>query len=291
MTIVIARRRNDEILLLADTMVTDANLTGPDVIPGRLKIVTIGSRITVAFAGNADAAFLALRTARREFHRSGSKSAINVLKEASSDGTTDFIVAIHRPETFLLRVRKGVTLEISDICALGDDEPFVSLIEEARNSVDTGPLRKSELRLKFVYRLMTNKDLGSSVGGFPISVEALPTAHRYLGITGTYTYKFPALKWGEETHQPIEQVYSGDGHFMFSIVPSQISDVPVVGACLLQARQGYVFSPLEEPHAFRIDLLPENTEWEGKEQEMYKHLNDAISQHVHRINDTISADG
>ena len=127
---------------------------------------------------------------------------------------------------------------------------------------------------------MTNKDVGPHVGGFPIAVEALPTGHRYLFCSGGYTYKFPELKWGEVTYQPIEQVYTGDGHFTLSVVPSEALDVPVVGACLLQARMGYVFSPTEQPEAFHVRLAPRNSLWEGTEQQMYAILKEALAFHV-----------
>lgn len=61
MTVVIAQIRNQEILVQADTKVVDAKEAGPDMIPGRLKIVTLGNRFTVAFAGAADPAHIAIK--------------------------------------------------------------------------------------------------------------------------------------------------------------------------------------------------------------------------------------
>jgi hypothetical protein len=70
MTIVIAARRDEEALLLADTMIGNRGERRNDVVPGRLKIVTIGPRVTVALAGNADSADVALR---RNWSRSGDR--------------------------------------------------------------------------------------------------------------------------------------------------------------------------------------------------------------------------
>lgn len=279
MTIVIAKRAREEILILADTMIGDRDQTGPDVMPGRLKVVTIGPRVTVAFAGNADPAGVAVQEARYKLRQNGLAVTTEFLKAESADGTTDFLVASHDPDARLVRLRKGVALEVADICALGDDEPFRDLIDQAR-ATDVTPLRRSDLFTRFFDRLMTNKSLGPHVGGFPIAVEALPTGHRYLGCSGGYTYKFPELRWGEETHQSIEQVYSGDGHFEVSIVPSEQVDVPVVGVCLLQARMGYVFSPIEQPQAFLVPLAPHNEPWEGQERRMYDLLKRSLSDHV-----------
>ena len=61
-----------------------------------------------------------------------------------------------------------------------------------------------------------------------------------------------------------------------------MSDDPVVGACLLQARTGYVYSPIEQPAPFRVELLRDNA-WEGREQEMYGVLRKAIEEHVRAV--------
>ncbi|KSV76013.1 hypothetical protein N185_16325 [Sinorhizobium sp. GW3] len=61
MTIIIAQRRGDDILLLADTKIGNAGEKGPNVIPGRLKLIVLGKGLTVGFAGNADAADVTIR--------------------------------------------------------------------------------------------------------------------------------------------------------------------------------------------------------------------------------------
>lgn len=267
-------------LFLTDTMVGNRNEPRPNIMPGRLKVVTIGPRVTVAFAGNADAAGLAIQAARRLLLHRGLAAASEFLKAESIDSGTDFLIASHDPEARLVRVRSGVALEVKDICSLGDDGPFKDMIEQARPVTDDLPLGRSELRHRFFDRLMTNKNLSPVVGGFPIAVIASPAGHRYLSGSGVYTYKFPDIEWGKETHQSIEQVYSGDGHFELSIVPSEHLDVPVVGVCLLQARTGYVYSPIEDPEAFRVTLAPHDEPWAGQQQRMHGILKQAVADHA-----------
>jgi hypothetical protein len=86
-----------------------------DVVPGRLKIVTIGPRVTVAFAGNADSADAALRQARAQLLETGVGAAIDVLKEDSRSSATDYIVASHLERLNQIRIRNGATLEIGNI--------------------------------------------------------------------------------------------------------------------------------------------------------------------------------
>jgi hypothetical protein len=163
---VIAKRRQDEILLLADTMISDPRTTSPDIrpgrlrmndtIPGRLKLVTIGECVTVAYAGNADPAGPVIKKARCKLYRVGLESASEVLQLASQEYDLDFIVASHRPETSLVRIKNGAMLDIPDneICALGDDELFKELIEKARISIDTESLEHSDLRAGFLSGLL-----------------------------------------------------------------------------------------------------------------------------------------
>ena len=239
--------------------------------------------MTVAFSGNADPAYVAIREARRALYGSGPRAAVDVLKQASQDGHIDFIVAVHAAEASLVRLRRGVPLDVPDLCALGDEGPFRALIDEARARPEVGPLRLGKLRLGLIDKLLKNKDLGPSIGGFPISVEATTSGHRYVHVTGAYTYKMPEGMWGRETHQSIEQVYTGDGHFTLSVVPGELADVPVVGACLLQARKGYVYSPMEQPCAFQVALSAPELRWEGHEHEMYSVLNRAIASHSGKL--------
>ena len=283
MAIVIAQRRREQILILSDTMISNPMEKGPDVFQGRLKVVTIGPCVTIAYAGNADPASVAVREAREQLRRTGLAVAVDVLKQASRDGLIDFLVASHRLEASLLRIRRGVALDVKDICAIGHEEPFQSLIEQARFFDPTETLKDSNLRFRFSDRLMTNKDLGPSVGGLPIAVQATASDHRYLFLAGTYTYEFPPLRPGEQVQQPIEQVYTGRGHFGLYVVPSQAVNTPVVGGCLLQARMGYVFSPIEKPEAFRVPLLPSTVEWEGHEQQMLEVLQRELATHVGRV--------
>lgn len=58
------------------------------------------------------------------------------------------------------------------------------------------------------------------------------------------------------------------------------SDAPVIGICLLQARSGYVYSPIEQPEAIKVPLLEYGVEWEGREQEMFAGLREAVAKHT-----------
>jgi hypothetical protein len=283
-TIAIAQRRGDDILLVADTKITDKSgmRRGIDELPGRLKVVTFAERMTAAFAGNEGLASYAIRDARRACRQDGPAAALDVLVDSSGAGEVEYLVAAHHDEAMLVRIKDGGRLYIQDdVCAIGVHEPFKEMIDRAR--ADTRePLSKGVLRTKFVDVIMTGKHGEASVGGFPIAVWATAAGHRYVGHDGGYTYEFPPL-WGRTTVQSMEQVYTGQGHFRLAIMASESMDVPIVGACLVQARRGYVYSPIESPQCpepYTIDLLPGEEKWEGREREMYAALRAAIAKHV-----------
>lgn len=282
MTIVIAQIRNDEILILADTKIHDPNETGPNTIPGRLKIVTLGHQFTVAFAGAADPAQIAIQNVAKLVSVKAFEAAIETLKDWSKQYDIDFISASHLPRAQLLLIRRGGALDIRDICSIGDAGPFEELVEAARVSNEDGPLKRSNLRTRFIDRLMTNRGLGDHIGGFPTAVEATSEGHRYLSCSGFYTFKFPALKWGEETHQSIEEVYSGEGHLEMAMMAPSRSDIPVMGVCLVQARTGYLYSPLCRQPARLIKLIDQQ-KWAGHETAMYAVLRQAMDEEVENL--------
>lgn len=109
MTIVIAQRRDEQILLLADTKIGNTGATGPNVIPGRLKLVVLGNTLTIGFAGNADAAGVVVRKAREILYGAGEQAAINLVRAASTNGETDYIIAAHQPYASLLLLRRGAS--------------------------------------------------------------------------------------------------------------------------------------------------------------------------------------
>jgi hypothetical protein len=108
--------------------------------------------------------------------------------------------------------------------------------------------------------------------------EGTPLHH-----SGFYTYDLPAIHAGETVEQSIEDVRTGRNHLMLSVLPSRQAGVPVVGACLLQAGIGWVYSPMERVDPFKIELAPAGFDVEGREQEMWGRLQDAIEEHVQAV--------
>jgi|GEM_PF-4236986 len=278
MTLVIAQRHEDQVMILADTKIMDPSKTRPDIIPGRLKAIILGPGLSVAFAGNADAASLAIENARDALLFCGIEDAINIIQSDSREGETDYIIACHSPKAELLCLRRGGRISVPDICSIGDDDCFKDAIKKAIDSQKR--LLDSDLRTYFYDRLLTGQNIGEKIGGFPVTIYATNESHNYMPFFGSYTYKFPKLKSGMPTYQEINQVYTGDGHFEFGILPPETPNLPVLGAYSLQAKMGYIYSPIEQVDPYCIRLWPSDQPWEGHEDEMLQILKKAINDHV-----------
>lgn len=173
--------------------------------------------------------------------KTGFDDCLQVLIEHSATGSANYIVASRLDRLCLLRVRNGVAIDIDDICAIGDQAAFQSVIDQYLNSLRDGTLTTGDLRYHFLDRIMTAKGLGNTIGGFPIAAVASPGRRAYLHHSGFYTYDLPEIPPSTTVEQSIEDVYTGRNHFTLAILPSSRSGLPVVGACLLQARAGWVF--------------------------------------------------
>lgn len=59
--------------------------------------------------------------------------------------------------------------------------------------------------------------------------------------------------------------------------------MPVVGACLLQAGIGWVYSPMERIDPFKIQLAPPGSDLEGLQHQMLGRLQEAIEERVEAV--------
>ena len=182
MSIILAQRHNDEILLLGDTKISSTAARRPDELPGNLKVITFAKRMTAAFAGNVGAANVAIKRARLAFYAAGPNAAIEVLRTSSRNTDVDYIVASHHSETKLMVIRNGGLVQIdNDVCSIGQSGPFSTLIKTAQEVVASSNLNRGALLSGFIDVIMTGKHEEVTVGGFPIAVIATAENHRYLG--------------------------------------------------------------------------------------------------------------
>lgn len=102
MTIVLAQKFGERIIILADTMISDSNTEKPSIIPGRLKAIVISKKLSIAYAGHAnqchDVALKCYSLARKNGQLN---EILEFLRLSSAPNNyeveMEFIVAAHNP--------------------------------------------------------------------------------------------------------------------------------------------------------------------------------------------------
>ena len=99
MTVVIAKRFGQTIVILSDTMISDTNLGRENAIPGRLKAIIIADRLFIAYVGHSDPALHAIRQVAASYPTAGLGAVLESLREVTAFDyhDIDFIVASHDP--------------------------------------------------------------------------------------------------------------------------------------------------------------------------------------------------
>ncbi|MGT2501216.1 hypothetical protein ACVOMS_11065 [Bradyrhizobium guangxiense] len=120
MTIGLARRFGDRILIVADTMISWSS-TKNEMIPGRVKAVVLTEDVSAAYAGSVEHALPALqKSAQVARHGGRLEEIIEPLRATSADTAhdkeleTEFLVASHRGEIAMMKVWRGGQITKSD---------------------------------------------------------------------------------------------------------------------------------------------------------------------------------
>jgi hypothetical protein len=261
-TIAIARRFGERILIAADTTITDA--VRQDILPGRLKAIVLSPTVSVAYAGHADPALHAVREARRQLQITGRPDRARATLEAAArrpDIDVEFIWATHAGGQASLRKigRAGATDEL-DACFIGDsavvkDVREVELLQRADPVPDYG-ITADELRFWGAFtRLYGDRgvQIRAGVGGLPICLLASPLGHTYQGVTGASVWDPLDLSVGLTPGQ-IAARKTGETAWNYAVISSRWRGVAVIGAAFEQLALGYVYSPLEDdaPELLRL---------------------------------------
>jgi hypothetical protein len=93
----------------------------------------------------------------------------------------------------------------------------------------------------------------SGVGGLPVLLLASPFGHTYLNY-GT------AVRFGGN-----DDLHGGFGEWKFNLVPGKYRGVGVLGAVVPQASVGYLYKPLTQDEAERVQLPSNDSEAEKLE--------------------------
>jgi hypothetical protein len=255
MTLVIARRFDERIVVMSDTMVSDRDATRPSIIPGELKSIVVHRYASIAFAGSVNTAIDAIKRARQVLVETDNPtSAVDVLRKTSeesrnTDYASDFILTTHLGGAKIYRICDGIVQQPSDRCWIGNPDPLTE-IERAEVGYAEG-LRQRGMPVdpehNFTFAASTVLQAASHtsamVGGFIVRQLGSPWGHTYLTV-GSVVLLEDVQGGTPETPDQLIDRQSGKREYKYNIVETRYRGAGVVGGYLEQAKVGYVYAPL-----------------------------------------------
>jgi len=259
MTIVIARKFGDRILIASDTMITPKSGKRSPTIPGRLKAIIIDWKLSIAYAGLSEPAITAIRNVKLR-RNSGEclSDTLEYLRECSRGGDVDFIVASHDDGPRLAKISNAIGYFDLAETAIGDTD----LVKIVLGREDNVRARRQDFRSSGEQRFQkaftdlfseSGTQLTGSVGGLPIFLLASPFGHTYQA--GAFVSAWDRVSLGTPVSgQQIADRRSGMTEWRFQIIDSKFRGLGIIGIGVPMAGVGWVHSPLQADDAFKVTL-------------------------------------
>src|SRR5580658_3069023 len=120
MTFVVAKCFGERIYIASDTMISNSGKTRPDVIPGRLKVIILDAKTTVAYAGLADQSIDTIKLAKQRLSDGGNLLDVEQILAAATrkyEGQLEFLIASHHDGGTLKRIWDGcISSGLEQVC-------------------------------------------------------------------------------------------------------------------------------------------------------------------------------
>lgn len=262
----IARKFGRRVLIVSDTMISDAALGRADAIPGRLKSIILSPTVSVAYAGHSNPALHAIRAARHALLETGSVSSVtDVLVDLSADPAfdVDFIVVFHdHGVPRLHKITAGIMTDDVSECFVGNSAVVTALVREvpANPGIDQPDLGIEAAEGTFWNAfnqlfLKRGVALTDGVGGVAIGLVASPFGHHYIRQAVVIAWDHIDLGRGITPAQHMAQ-RSGETAWIVETISASLRGIGIVGVGLPQAGIGFIHSPLTSDDPESLSLGP-----------------------------------
>jgi hypothetical protein len=254
MSIVIAAKFLDRIIVFSDTMISGDHLVRADIIPGQLKSIILNGKLSISYAGSLSTGLDVIREAKDIFFRTQNLNAtIEFVHQRNSslretEFACDFIVVSHMDNRCLYRICDGRISQGADRYWIGNPAPIVKL-SQVESSIIVPPHIKSRSPEEHRFRGAIGRLLfdpavhtASGVGGFVFELLGSPFGHCYGNQAGVKYWDTVQSPPGLTIRQQ-EDRESGMTQFGYCTVASAERGAGVVGAFVEQARTGYIYRP------------------------------------------------
>jgi hypothetical protein len=254
MSIVIAAKFLDRIVVFSDTMISDVNMARSNIIPGQLKSVVLNGKLSISYARSVSTGLDVIQQSETIFSRT--QDLGEVVKFArhknnsllSTEWACDFIIVSHVQGPCMYRIYDGKISYGADRYWIGDHEP-IRKCSETENAVPVPADLKFFSPEEYKFRRAIHSLLfepavhtASGVGGFMFELLGSPFGHCYGNhATAKYwdTVQFPP----GVTARQAEDRASGMTLFGYCTVASLERGAGVVGAFIEQTQTGYIYRP------------------------------------------------
>jgi hypothetical protein len=250
MTLVIARQWGDRIIMLSDTMVSYYTKPRPDIIPGHLKVIVLTHKLSIAYAGDVDKALDTIRkTWRMACQGTNLLEVLEYLRQVTSSGDVEFLVASHHEDPVLCKIRSGERAIGANQYWIGDPSaiPAIQRATEAQPIPEFGEWgedEKEEARLRSAFTEVIRESTFLGVGGFSFHLLGSPLGHCYQDDTGYFSWD--TVKISEiDTPEYRRFQKTGTAHYQYNTIAPQQRGAGIAGAFLPQAELGFIYSPLQ----------------------------------------------
>jgi|GEM_PF-1988257 len=287
MTYVVAQKFGERVVILSDTMITDPNGTRANAIPGRLKAIVLSGDVSLAYAGNSEWGLQCTRKAHQVLHDSGFDAALNVIVAGSSDveRKTEFLIVRHAPNAKLMKVSQGSCSTTESGFVIGDNvSRSVHRLLESPTSINKELEFVSQEEIVFTQSFMSmfiNGDVrtASGVGGVPVNLLCSPNGHTYQGHSFAASFDKVSVRTGV-TEEQLRDRASGMNEYRMATMDSKFRGVGVLACYLPAARTGYIYDPIKQDDAIKVRLLDPSSDWQPREHQMMKSLNNILEEHA-----------
>lgn len=268
MSLIAARRFEDQIRIFSDTKKTSPEELLKGVENSLLKTVILGSDLCVGFAGRIGPALIAIEKLdgiirNRSFDL---EQALQYMLSVHIDNDTDFIVATLRPSR-LSRIRDHIIESDLDLCWIGDQDAF-STYQEFFSQMpvldrDDVPKQLAEtlntiLRMHMAFIKLVESGKHNNVGEFMIEVGTKPGEGFYyegahIGHVGSQ-----ALFQLIEDPQKIREWAAAQGSYTYSILAPARSGIGAIGIHFYEGNFGALFYPVKSSTPFLFQNVNED---------------------------------
>lgn len=246
------------IVVLSDTQITNRGSARPNILPGRLKSIVIHERMTLSYAGLSTQALDVIRRLARA--PLPTNRTIDVLLAASQEhrGDVDFLLCSHEETEAprLIKISGDRVAEGADFYWIGNASSASEMsrleLPAFQYSRSESEFSKQETDFTWRFHEYLHSTKNPDVGGVMINCLCSPHGHCYQDRAGAMTWNAQLFPQDDEFER-LAQHKTGASSFSYHLYSAQQRGVPVVGLYLEQPGVGYLYVPLEQDEALRLD--------------------------------------